>query len=243
MPRIKCIVSYDGSNYMGFQVQDSLPTIELVLTEAISKLTGENNKIYGSGRTDKGVHAKGQVIHFDTKLNIPPHGWIRGINSYLPQDIRINEVFIVDENFHARFSAIKKEYRYLIKTSDYDVFSRNYYAFYNNLDIELMKKALSKLEGKHNFEGFCSATVDKRKDFNKTIYKARLNVLDDVLEFIFEGDGFLKYQIRRMMGLIIDIGMHKDTLDKIDLVFETRDPGLSHKKAMACGLYLYKVTY
>ncbi|MGM9972188.1 MAG: tRNA pseudouridine(38-40) synthase TruA [Anaeroplasmataceae bacterium] len=243
MYRVKCIISYDGSNYMGFQVQDNLPTIELRLIEALKKLTGEDIKIYGSGRTDKGVHAKGQVLHFDTSISIPPIGWVKGINSYLPDDIRVLEAFIVDNSFHARFSAIKKEYRYYIKTSGYDVFSRNYYAFYSNLDIELMKKGLEKLVGSHNFEGFCSASVDKRKDFNKTIYKAELKVVDDVIEVIFEGDGFLKYQIRRMMGLIIDIGLHRDTLDKIDLVFETKDPSLSHKKASASGLYLYKVTY
>lgn len=224
-------------------MQDDLPTIELKLVEAISRLTGENIKIYGSGRTDKGVHAIAQVIHFDTLKSIPSLGWVKGINSFLPDDIRIKEAEVVSDDFHSRFSAIKKEYRYYIKTSDYNVFDRNYYAFVSNLDVELMRKALKKLEGTHNFEGFCSASVDKRKDFNKTIYNATLNVKDDVLEFIFEGDGFLKYQIRRMMGLIIDIGLHRDSIDKIDRVFETKDPSISHKKAVSCGLYLYKVTY
>lgn len=243
MYRIKCTVSYDGSNYMGFQVQEDLPTIELELTKAISKLTGDDIKIFGSGRTDKGVHAIGQVIHFDTVKDIPCIGWLKGINSFLPSDIRIKDVDIVDKNFHARFSALKKEYHYLIKTSGYDVFLRNYYAFYDNLDVDIMRKSLEKLKGTHNYKGFCSASVDPRKDFNKTIYKADLNVYDDTLEFVFEGSGFLKYQIRRMMGLIIEIGMHKADILKIDEVLIKKDPKISHKNALPNGLYLYKVYY
>ncbi len=224
-------------------MQDNLPTIELELTNAIKKITNEDTKIYGSGRTDKGVHARGQVIHFDTSKDIKEYKWMTAINTFLPDDIRILEVKIVDEKFHARFSATKKEYRYYIMHNKEDLFYRNYMAFCKRLDIDKMREALNLFQGTHNFQGFCSAEVDKRKDFVKTIYKADLIIKEDVLEFIFEGTGFLKYQIRRMMGLIIDIGLGRDSKEKILEVFEKKDPKISHKVAPANGLYLYKVTY
>lgn len=228
---------------MGFQVQDGLDTIEYRLECAISKVCKEDIKVYSSGRTDKGVHAMGQVIHFDTPLNISEYGWKSAINSYLPPDIRVCSVEIKDESFHSRFSAQVKEYRYYIINGEYNVFLKNYRAFYKNLDTSLMKEALKKLVGTHDFKGFASSDIDKRKDTIKTIYSIDMIERGDEIEVIFRGNAFLKYQIRRMMGLIIDIGLKRDKIEKIDLVFEKKDPSISHKKAPAEGLFLYKVEY
>ena len=241
--RIKCIIAYDGTSFMGYQIQDNLRTVENELENAISKINGEYTKVYASGRTDRGVHAKGQVIHFDTDKNIEPYGWIKAINAYLPLDIRVLNVEIKDMNFNARFSAISKEYHYLIETSDYDLFKRNYYAFYKNLDIPLMCEALKKLCGEHNFKGFCSGSIDPKKDFVKTIYEATLIEEGSILRFVFKGSGFLRYQVRRMMGIVIEIGRHRDTLDTIDRVFKELDPKISRLCAPSCGLYLMKVNY
>lgn len=243
MYRIKAIVSYDGSRYMGFQVQDELPTIELELMNAINKVTGEDIKIYASGRTDKGVHALGQVIHFESEKSISEYGWKKAINSFLPEDIQIVDIKLVDDSFHARFSAKSKEYHYLVKIDNYTVFDRLYKARFYNLDIEAMNEAIKKFIGVHNFKGFCSATVDPRKDFVKEIFDAFIEKEGDILRFVFKGTGFLKYQIRRMMGLIIEIGLHKDSIETIDRVFESLDPQISHMKAPAEGLYLVKVNY
>ena len=109
MHRYKCIISYDGHNYMGFQIQEELKTIELEIKIALKKLLGIDVKIYPSGRTDRGVHAKGQVIHFDLDNYIPPEGLKNGINAFLPEDIYFRSVEEVDESFHARFSAKSKE--------------------------------------------------------------------------------------------------------------------------------------
>lgn len=243
MYRIKAIVEYDGSGYMGFQVQDDLPTIELELEKAISKVTNDRIDIYASGRTDKGVHAIGQVIHFDTDKDISEYGWKKAINSFLPGDIRIVSVERVDNEFHSRFSAKSKEYHYLVKTNNFTVFDRLYYANYYNLDIEAMKDAIKEFIGVHNFKGFCSASVDPRKEFVKEIYDAHIDVEGDVLRFVFKGSGFLKYQIRRMMGLILEIGLKKDTKNTILEVFDKLDPEISHMKAPAEGLYLVRVNY
>ena len=116
MPRYKFICSYDGFDYMGFQIQNNLPTIELKLMEAFKALLNVDVKIYASGRTDRSVHAVGQVFHVDLNQNMPAIGLKKGLNSYLPDDIHIRDCSLVDDNFHSRFSAISKEYNYYINT-------------------------------------------------------------------------------------------------------------------------------
>ncbi len=243
MYRYKCILSYDGTNYMGFQIQDDLPTIELELMRAIKKMLNVDVKIYPSGRTDRYVHAKGQVIHFDLEKHLTPLQLKRGINTYLNEDIHIIDVEEVDENFHARFSAKSKEYRYYINTNELDPITRNYSANIYNLDYDKMNEAIKLFIGTHDFKGFTSAQIDKRKDTVKTIFDAKINKLDNYLEFIFIGTGFLKYQVRRMMGLLIEIGRGKETKEKILEVFDKKDPKISHKIAEGKGLFLYNVNY
>ncbi len=243
MYRYKCVISYDGTNYMGFQIQDDLPTIELELMKAIKKMLDLDVKIYPSGRTDRYVHAKGQVIHFDLEKHLTPNSLKRGINTYLPEDIHIISVEEVDESFHARFSAKSKEYRYYINTAELDPITRNYSANIYNLDYDKMNEAIKLFIGTHDFKGFASAQIDKRKDTVKTIFEAKINKLDNYLEFIFIGTGFLKYQVRRMMGLLIEIGRNKESKEKILEIFESKDPKISHKIAEGKGLYLYKVNY
>ena len=243
MVRYKCIISYDGHNYMGFQIQNELPTIELEIENAINKFIGYDVKIYPSGRTDRGVHAMGQVIHFDLENEIPANGVKSGINAFLPNDIYIKECEIVDLDFHARFSAKSKEYRYYINKGEYDPLKINYSVYITNLDINRMREAIKLLEGKHDFKGFASASIDKRKDTIKEIYHTEINEIGDYLEFVFIGSGFLKYQIRRMMGALVEIGRGKENVSFINLVLDKKDPGISHKSLDGAGLYLYKVTY
>lgn len=243
MSRYKCIVAYDGYNYMGFQIQEELPTIELEIKNALFKLIGKTIKIYPSGRTDRYVHAKGQVFHFDDDTNIPPKGIINGLNAFLPMDIHIVSCEIVNDDFHARFSAKSKEYRYFINVGDYDPLMVRYAPNIRNLDILRMKEAVKHLVGNHDFKGFASSSIDFRKDTVKTIFSIEILQHDNFIEFIFVGSGFLKYQIRRMMGLIIEIGKNKENSSKIDEVLNKKDPSISHKVADGCGLYLYKVNY
>ncbi len=229
---------------MGFQIQEDLKTIELEIMIAFKKLLNMDVKIYPSGRTDRYVHAKGQVIHFDLDSTITAEGIKRGLNSFLPNDIHILSCEEVDENFHSRFSCKSKEYRYYINFKEYDPLSCRYCVNITNLDLDLMRKAIKKLEGKHDFKGFASAQIDKRKSTIKEIYKTEINVIDDkYYEFIFIGNGFLKYQIRRMMGLLVEIGRHKENINMIDEVFDKKDPGISHRCLDGCGLYLYEVRY
>ncbi len=243
MYRYMCIISYDGTNYMGFQIQNDLPTIELEIKNALKKMLNEDVKIYPSGRTDRYVHAKGQVIHFDLEKHISPISLKRGLNTYLKDDIHIINALEKDETFHARFSAKSKEYRYYINTAELDPITKNFSANIYNLDFDKMNEAIKLFEGTHDFKGFASAQIDKRKETIKTIYETKINVLGDYLEFIFIGNGFLKYQVRRMMGLLIEIGRGKETKEKILEIFDKKDPKISHKIAEGKGLFLYKVNY
>ena len=243
MHRYKCILSYDGYNYMGFQIQNDLPTIELEINKALYKMLNKEIKIYPSGRTDRYVHAINQVIHFDLEDYISPNGLRNGINTYLPSDIHIKEVSEVSLDFHARFSVKSKEYRYYINTSEYDPFKARYSVNITNLDYDLMNEAIKLFIGTHDFKGFASAQIDERKDTVKTIYDAYINKSDNELEFVFIGTGFLKYQIRRMMGILVEIGRKKETKEKILEVLEKKDPKISHRVLDGMGLFLYDVKY
>lgn len=243
MARYKFIVSYDGYNYMGFQIQDALPTIELEITKAFKNLINEDVKIYPSGRTDRYVHALGQVFHADIEALIPEYGLIKGLNSFLPNDIYIKSCERVEDDFHARFSAVSKEYRYYINTLEYNPLTLRYMPYIPNLDVGSMKKAIEYLKGTHDFKGFASASIDKRKPTIKTIYDIVLIEHSDKLEFRFLGDGFLKYQIRRMMGIIVEIGKGRFVPEKILEILESKNPKDSKYIMDGCGLYLYNVNY
>ena len=241
--RYKLTVSYDGYNYMGFQIQNELDTVELELMKAINKLLNVDVKIYPSGRTDRYVHANGQVCHVDLNIDIPEYGLMKGLNAYLPNDIYIKEVEKVNEDFHARFSAIKKEYRYYINIKEYNPLTIRYLPYIPNLHIEAMKEAVELLIGTHDFKGFASASIDERKPTIKTIYSIDIINHGDKLEFIFIGNGFLKYQIRRMMGIIVEIGKGRFTKNKIIEILESKNPADSKYILDGCGLYLEKVYY
>ena len=243
MVRYKCILSYDGYNYMGFQIQNDLPTIELEINKAMYKMLNKDIKIYPSGRTDRYVHARAQVIHFDLDNYIEPSALKRGINTFLPSDIYIKSVEEVDLDFHARFSAKSKEYRYYINTLEYNPFYARYSSYIYNLDVEKMKDAIKLFVGKHDFKGFASAKIDERKDTIKTIFKAELVEKDGFLEFIFEGTGFLKYQVRKMVGILINIGSNKAVKEDIIRIFDSGDTTINHMVADGCGLFLEKVNY
>ena len=241
--RYKLTVSYDGYNYMGFQIQNELDTIELELMKAFNKLLNVEAKIYPSGRTDRYVHANGQVCHVDLNVDIPEYGLMKGLNAYLPNDIYIKEVEKVNEDFHARFSAIKKEYRYFINIKEYNPLTIRYLPYIPNLNIKAMEEAVKLLVGTHDFKGFASASIDERKPTIKTIYSIDIIKHEDKLEFIFIGNGFLKYQIRRMMGIIVEIGKGRFTKDKILEILESKNPADSKYILDGCGLYLEKVYY
>ena len=239
--RYMAIVSYDGTNYQGFQSQTNGLGIQEVIEKAFRLMTQTEIKIYSAGRTDKGVHALGQVFHFDSKIDIDPETWVRGVNDRLPLDIRIKKVKPVKPDFHARHSAKSKMYKYVIAKKPSTAFSKNYEVYIKNIDIEKMKNALPDFLGTHDFKGFCQHV--EGKPTIKTIYKAEFKETKKHYIFQFHGNSFLKYMVRSMMGTLIQIGVGKKDPGIIKELLDTKDRLLVGKTAEARGLFLVKIYY
>ena len=240
--RIKMTIAYDGTNYYGYQHQPGKITIQDTFEEKLTIILKKHTTTYASGRTDGHVHALGQVLHFDTDIKMKESNWLKALNSLLPEDIRVKKVEFVSDDFHARFSVVKKEYRYYIKLKEYDIFKNNYTNYFESLDINRMKDGIKYFLGTHDFTSY-SRYVDKKPTI-RTIYKAEINELDDdILEFIFIGNGFLKYMVRIMVGTLIDVGLHKKESSDILKILELKDRTKASKTAKPNGLFLYKVYY
>jgi tRNA pseudouridine38-40 synthase len=243
--RIKCIVAYDGTNFAGYQIQPNKRTVQGELEHALTTMhKGQSIRVFASGRTDAGVHAYGQVIHFDSPLTIPVNGWIKALNALLPDDIVVKEVEKVDSSFHARFSVTSKEYRYKVRiTQEKDVFSRNYtFHFPYSLNYDAMKEAMQFVIGTHDFTSFCSAKTEI-EDKVRTIYEADFTISESELIFRFIGNGFLYNMVRILVGTILDVGQGKINPSDIPAIIEGKDRSLAGKTAPGHGLYLWKVYY
>lgn len=239
--RYKLTVSYDGSPYQGFQKQNNGLGIEEVIENVLEVITKKKTNIIGSGRTDKGVHALGQVCHFDSDIKMKESNWLRALNTFLPLDIRALNIEEVSDDFHARFSAKKKKYTYII-TKKYDLFKRNHETYISYpLDVNLMKEALADFVGKHDFYGF--STYVENKPTIKEIFEATLIEDNDRIIISFVADGFLKYMVRSMVGTLIDIARGKISKETIKEVLENKDRSKAGKTAKPEGLYLEYVSY
>lgn len=241
---VKALVSYDGFNYAGWQKQENALGIQQVIEEALYKITKENVDVVASGRTDAGVHALGQVFHFETSKNIPAIQYERALNALLPKDIRILKTEEMPDDFHARFSAVGKRYDYFCS---YDIKNPFNYKYRNlltkKLDIETMKNASKVFLGSHDFTSFASSKIDPRKPRVKTISNIEINEEGTDVHFIFEGTGFLRYQVRMMTGTLIAVGQHKIDIDDVQRMLDAKDKSACRYNAPSCGLYLVEVKY
>lgn len=247
MRNIKAVVQYDGSRYFGFQAQldpEHLPTVQEELEDAIGGLLKEPTRVYSAGRTDRGVHALGQVVHFYTESLIPVDKLANAVNQHLPKDIYILSTTEVPLHFHSRKCALGKHYQYRVWNSDdHCVFGNQYFYHYpGQLDDALMQKACKLLEGTHNYQGFAAAgsTV---KTFVRTVYYMNMRRDGQWLIFDVYGNGFLYNMVRIMVGTVLDIGLHRKSIDVIPEVLATQNRHLAGRTAPASGLYLKSVFY
>lgn len=239
--RFKATVAYDGTAYQGWQRQINGLGIQEVLENALEKITNQKTPVTGSGRTDAGVHARAQVFHFDGR---PDVNYFLALNTVLPKDIRIRSVKPADDDFHARFSVKKKRYDYFLSTDACDPFLYKYrWVRYRRPDVERMRQAGRYLLGTHDFTSFTNCHIDERKSRVKTL--TRLDILDqgDVIRFIYEADGFLRYQVRMMTGVLEAVGQGKIGPEDVKIMLEKRDKQASRYNAPACGLFLWEVSY
>lgn len=245
MQRYKCIISYDGTAYAGYQIQLNGRTIQGELERVLTKLhKGQLVKVSGSGRTDAGVHAKGQVIHFDSPLAIPEDKWVMALNSLLPADISVLNVEKAPAGFHARFDAKGKEYRYNIYFSPQrDPFMRNYaFRYPFSLDLKAMEEAFVFLKGTHDFTSFCSAKTEV-EDKIRTIEQIDYTLNEDLLVLRFVGNGFLYNMVRILTGTLLEVGTGERKPEDMAVLLEKKDRRFAGKTAPGHGLYLWKVFY
>ena len=242
--RVKCVVSYDGTNFNGFQIQKAARSVQEEIQLALFKIHQEAVHITASGRTDSGVHAYGQVFHFDTSLSLDEKEWTRALNANLPEDIHILSSEFVDSSFHARFNAKEKAYIYHLSTGEYNPLRRNYcYQYGRFLDFKRMEEASKLFIGEHDYRNFCSNGLDEVENFVREVKSIEFSIIDDELVITFKGTGFLRYMVRMMVGTLIAIGAHKETKDYILKRLDNKERLVTTYNAPAMGLYLKEVKY
>lgn len=241
----KITVQYDGTRYKGWQVQNSTDdTIQGKLENVISRLTDEEVQVIGSGRTDAGVHAIGQIANFHLKNELA-EDFLKQLNHYLPEDIAVTSMQMVDSRFHARYSAIEKTYRYRIYTGIYpNVFERKYVYDYKDakLDVGQMRKAAAYFIGEHDFKSFCG-NKHMKKSTVRTIKSIHIEEKDNEIIIDYTGDGFLKNMIRIMTGTLIEVGNGTKSPDEMPAILEGLNRENAGYTAPPSGLCLVDVVY
>lgn len=240
------VVEYDGSNYHGSQLQANAPTIQGEMERALNKLTGEKIRIKAASRTDAGVHARGQVISFQTESTLPLKAFIDGLNHYLPRDIAVKDAYNSNGLLDVRRSATSREYRYsMLKSRTRSPLREGYSCrIDNNLDIEAMNRACRYLIGRHDFTSFISsAETARRKRTIRDVYKAEITQHGDMIVLDMEANSFLPHQVRNTVGSLIKVGEGKMTVEEFYQMVEAKTPGLAEPTAPAMGLCLMRVNY
>ena len=234
--------SYDGSNFNGYQRQPGKRCVEEYIINAVKSINnGKDTKVTSSSRTDAKVHALCQEASFVLDVKITLYKLKCALNSLIPDDIHVFSTEIVDDEFHPRYMVKEKTYLYVINEGEFDPIKRNYeYQYCKKLDVDKMKKAIKSFEGEHNFKSFVSNEAVK-ESYVRTIYKTELIEDNNKIYIRFTGNGFMKYQVRNMVGTLIKIGNGKLEIDIIDKIFDDE----SYKKfiytAKPEGLYLENI--
>lgn len=241
--RIKLTLAYDGTSFHGWQVQPGTETVQGVLENALEELLGQRVKTYVSGRTDEGVSAYNQVVHFDCQTTIPPEKIYIALNFKLPPEIRAKKSEKVADDFNARYDVVKKTYRYRTYVSDVDDPTDKFALRLDKKpDVELMKKAAKKLLGEHDFKAFCAAKADTETSV-RTLYRAEVIENGNRIDFVFTGSGFLYNMVRIMVGTLIFIGLGIIEEDCIEKAFQTLDRKVLGKTVKPHGLFMESVEY
>jgi len=241
--RIKGILEYKGTAYNGFASQINAVAIQDVIEQVLSLILNEKIKIYASGRTDAGVHAIGQVIHFDTTSLYDVSRILHSTNQMLPNDIRFKGMEVIDDNFHARYSAKGKKYLYRFSLGEIDVFNYDLCTVVSSkFDIDLFKETLSYFVGKHDFKNFTSKDEDEA-NFIRTIKDIKVDKKDNIYEIVLEGDGFMRYMVRDIIGSAFAVATSSVSLSKVISHLDNENRDILPYKADAKGLFLLEVIY
>lgn len=246
LKNIKLILAYDGTVYHGWQRQKNAVTIQEILEDKLSMMTGEPVTLLASGRTDAGVHALHQVCNFKTNSTIPPDAFQRGLNSLLNDDVLIKEASYMPDDFHSRYDAQGKIYEYrILHRKEPDIFLRDFsWHIPWDLDLADMEECLQMVLGEHDFSAFKSAGSSNINPVRE-IRKADLQRpdTDNILKITLEGNGFLRHMVRNIVGTIVEVSMKKRTVEEFRNILESKDREIAGIKAPAQGLFLTMVKY
>ena len=244
MRKVKLTLEYDGTRFGGWQIQKNNLTVQGKLEEALERVLGEKVRVHGAGRTDAGVHARGQVAHFETKNPLPLKNIQEGSNRYLPPEIVIRRIETAPPDFHARYSARGKVYRYLIhrrKIPSPFRLNRAYHYPYS-LDLKEMRRAAHFLTGRHDFSAF-AASGGSVRDTTRHLSSLKINDQGELLTLEFRGDGFLYKMVRNIVGTLLEVGSGKIKTEDIPGIIVARDRRRAGPTAPPEGLYLVRVIY
>ncbi len=245
MKNYKITVQYDGTKYNGWQRQGNTPnTIQGKIEDILERMTGHKVEVHGSGRTDKGVHAKGQVASFKINTDKSDTEIQEYMNKYLPDDIAVTELSQTDDRFHARLNAKRKTYLYRIHNSSVpDVFQHRFmHTVTDTIDVDSMQIAAKRFLGEHDFVGFSSVKRFKKSTV-RTIYSVGVQKFGDDVVFAVTGSGFLYNMVRIMAGTLLEIGLGNRSADTIEQIFETKNREFAGETLPGKGLTLLSVEY
>lgn len=242
--RIALGIEYDGSAFHGWQKQPRGNTVQDALQAALSRIAGSPVAVVCAGRTDTGVHATAQVVHFDTRVERPLSAWVRGTNTYLPATVAVRWAHPVADDFHARFSAYARCYRYLLinRPQRTGVWHGRAGWYHHPLDVKFMQQAAAMLLGEHDFSAFRAADCQARSPV-RTIWKADVQRSGNMIVFDFEAGAYLHHMVRNLVGSLVYIGQGKHPPEWIGQLLTLRDRRLAAPTFAAAGLYLVAVKY
>ncbi len=242
--RIALGLEYDGNHFCGWQTQPEGCGVQNCLELALSGMAGHEVGIVAAGRTDTGVHALCQVVHFDTETERPLSAWVRGINANLPASVRVLWAQMVPDEFHARFSARRRDYQFVLYNGPVApaVMANKASWFHLSLDAEKMAEAASFLEGEHDFSAFRASECQAKSPI-RNLYQAQVQKHGDCIVFNFSGNAFLHHQVRNMVGALVYVGKGSFDPDYLQTLLQARDRTKSPPTFSPDGLYLTGVGY
>ncbi|GAB7125714.1 tRNA pseudouridine(38-40) synthase TruA [Silvimonas sp. JCM 19000] len=242
--RYALAIEYDGRAFCGWQIQPDQLTVQGALEDAVSRMAGQAVRVHAAGRTDTGVHASGQIAHFDTDVQRPLTAWVRGVNSFLPDGVAVRWAQAVPDTFHARFCATSRHYRYLLLNHPVRpaLLAGRVGWIHNPLDLDAMRAAARLLLGTHDFSSFRAAECQAKTPI-KTMKRVEISATGTLLNIDFEADAFLHHMVRNLMGALLHIGKGNAAPAWILEMMALRDRTVAPPTFMPDGLYLAGVSY
>ncbi|MGH7229823.1 MAG: tRNA pseudouridine(38-40) synthase TruA [Nitrospiraceae bacterium] len=244
MATFKLTIEYDGTAYAGWQQQPDQPTVQAAIEAALARITGAHIPVIGAGRTDSGVHAIGQVASFRTDRLMAPSQWVKALNAILPSDISVRSADHTPDDFHARYSARAKVYRYrILNRRERSALSKQRaWHVRKRLDVEAMREGAARLIGRHDFSSFQGSPTDT-KDPICDLRRLKIVQRHALITIEMEGDRFLKQMVRALVGTLVEVGLAKRPASSMKDILEATDRRAAGYTAPPYGLYLDRVTY